>query len=194
MNKFLLSSLLACCVLSSINAEAPLQKQTVTLEKYTNQDNGYTIEYPSDWKKNEVPQLDLVLFSPSKGNDETAHASLNIVSEKVGSEINLDKFYSESASNLASALKDVQIEKTGLIELNGTPSKWMLYTHIMQGFKFQVLQYFVVANDTIFLITFSSQAAHFDLYRQDFENIANSFKVTNPKPLISTPVMHQKQK
>ena len=130
--------------------------QTVQLEKYINSEKGYSIEYPSDWKKNDVPQLDLVLFAPTQKNDDKPHASMNIVSEKVGSGINLEQFYSESANNLTTALKDVQVEKTGSIQLNGTTSKWMLYTHVMQGVKFRVLQYFIVADETIFLMTFST--------------------------------------
>jgi hypothetical protein len=153
------------------------QTQTVQLEKYTNSEKGYSIEYPSDWKKNDVPQLDLVLFAPTQKNDDKPHASMNIVSEKVGPGINLEQFYSESANNLTSALKDVQVEKTGSIQLNGTTSKWMLYTHVMQGVKFRVLQYFIVAEETIFLMTFSASDEDFNQYRQDFENIASTFKV-----------------
>jgi hypothetical protein len=168
-----------CCGFSVIAAESNGNTQTVQLEKYTNAEKGYSIEYPSDWKKNDVPQLDLVLFAPTKEAGEMPHASVNIVSEKVGKGIHLEQFYSESVSNLSTALKEVQVEKSGTAELNGITGKWIQYTHVMQGVKFKVLQYFVVADETIFLITFSSSADDFEQYRPDFEKIANSFKVAN---------------
>jgi len=144
-------------------------------EKYTNTEKNYTITYPSTWKKTDVPRLDLVLFAPPKASDESTHASMNVVSEKVGPGISLEQFYSESAANLASALKDVVVEKNGNKDLNGVPTKWIQYTHVMQNIKFRVLQYFIVAQDTVFLLTFSTVADSFDSYREEFDAIANSF-------------------
>jgi hypothetical protein len=193
-HKILLASIVWCCA-CALNAEDKSQQNaTIELEKYTNHDKGYSLDYPADWKKSDVPQLDLVLFAPTKGKDENPHASMNIVSEKVGKGINLEQFYSESAANLSGALKEVSVEKSGLTLLNGTPSKWMLYTHTMQGIKFRVLQYFIVAQETIFLITFSASAEDFDRYQSDFKAIANSFKIAPSlthieiaKPSTATP-------
>ncbi len=189
MNKLytiLVASLFACCIMTTVNADEFIEsKQAVSLEKYTNTANGYSLEYPSDWKKNDVPQLDLVLFAPYKEKDDKPLASMNVISEKVGNGINLEQFYSQSATNLSTALKEVNVEKTGTTMLNGTPSKWMQYTHVMQGVKFTVIQYFIVSNETIYLITFSASKDEFEQYRPDFERIANSFKlqVQAPQPI-----------
>lgn len=160
-----------------VQAEKSEQTQTLQFEKYTNAEKGYSIEYPADWKKNDVPQLDLVLLAPNE-KDSRTHASMNIVSEKVGPEISLERFYTESANNLSSALKDVKVGKSGTASLNGTPSKWIQYTHVMQGVSFEVLQYFVVADETIYLLTFSSSDEDFEKYRSDFVHMANTFKIT----------------
>lgn len=194
--KILLASLFSCCtftvsaeetVLDQAQTQQPKQivptaqntPAAVHLEKYSNFEKEYSLEYPSNWMKNDVPQLDLVLFAPPKEKDGNPHASMNVVSEKVGEKISLDQFYSESATNLTSALKDVKVEKNGTVQFNGVPSKWMQYTHVMQGVTFRVLQYFIVADQTIFLMTFSSSDKDFDDYRADFEKIANSFKIAN---------------
>lgn len=188
----LTAMVLASSTLSYADEQAMTAPQPVTLsEKYTNTEKNYSIEYPTDWKKNDVPRLDLVLFAPSKGPDANSHASMNIVSEKVGPGITLEQFYSESASNLTTALKDVQVEKTGNSQLNGVPTKWLLYTHVMQNIKFRVMQYFMVAQETVFLLTFSAVAENFDSYKPEFEAIANSFKLVKSAPLIApaaTPV------
>lgn len=152
------------------------QTQIAKFEKYTNTEKGYSLEYPSDWKKSDVPQLDFVLFAPTE-NNERAHASLNVVSEKVGMEINLEQFFNESTKNLASALKEVKIEKTGSAKLNGIEAKWVQYTHVLQGMTFRVLQYFIVSSETIYLITFSASEEDFDKYRKDAEHIASTFKI-----------------
>jgi hypothetical protein len=180
--KILMIYALTCTL--AVNAvetiQEPRTEQNAQLETFKNEEKGYSVEYPSDWKKSDVPQLDLVLFAPTKDHESTPHASMNIVSEKVGSAVSLEQFYTESAANLSSALKEVHVEKSGSSTLNGTPSKWTLYTHVMQGVKFRVLQYFVVANDSIYLMTFSTAADDFDGYKGEFEKIANSFKITAP--------------
>lgn len=181
--KIAASLFLAIITTTQICAETPAASApTPSLtEKYTNTEKNYSIAYPSTWKKAEVPRLDLVLFAPPKGSEDNTHASMNVVSEKVGPGITLEQFYSESAANLTTALTDVNVEKTGSGDIDGIPTKWVLYTHVMQNIKFRVLQYFLVAQDNVYLITFSSVADSFKDYNSEFENIVKSFKMTKQK-------------
>jgi hypothetical protein len=162
---------------SNYGDEKPAAAPNATLEKYTNAEKQYSIDYPSSWKKTDVPELDIVIFAPSRGDENHPKASLNVVSQNVGTSIPLDTFYNESIDNLKKALKDVNVEKTGTSSLNGTESKWVIYTHVMQNIKFRVLQYFVVSDQTVYLITFGSADTDFDSYKKEFEQIVSSFKI-----------------
>lgn len=162
-------------------AVTPQAEAPVTIEKYTNTEKHYSIQYPSNWKRNDVPKLDFVLFAPQLGEETNTYASMNIVSEKVGPGITLNQFYTESVANLSSALKDVTVDKNGDTLINNIPAKWVLYSHVMQNIKLQVLQYFIVANETVYLLTFSSSADSFQDYQTSFENIADSLHITKPK-------------
>lgn len=182
-----LSAILSTTLLFSIIAasataiDIPMSTEPVQLsEKYTNTEKNYSINYPSNWTKADVPKLDIVLFAPPKKSGTNAYATMNIVSEKLGSGITLERFYSESAANLASALKEVEIEKTGNTQISGVLSKWILYTHVLQNIKFRVLQYFFVFDETVYLLTFSAAADEFDTYLPEFEEIALSFKILKP--------------
>jgi len=156
----------------------------VPKDHYSNTEKGFSLDYPSNWKKSDIPQLDFILFAPSTQANGFPHASMNVVSEKVGSEVTLEQFYKESADNLQKALKEVSVQKNGSIDLNGVPAKWLLYTHNMQGVTFRVIQYFAVANESIYLITFSAANDAFDSYLPAFEEILHSFKLqkTPAKP------------
>lgn len=195
MKKYLFVSLSAlmmtCASYSPLFAEA--QAAPELKEHYTNTEKNYTITYPSSWKKTNVPRLDVVLFAPPKSPEDNAHASMNIVSEKVGAGITLDQFYSESAANLKTALQDVVVEKTGSADINGIPTKWILYTHVMQNVKFRVLQYFIAHHETVFLLTFSSAVDSFDSYRHDFDEIAKSFKLEKQLPSTAHPLPEKAQ-
>lgn len=177
----LMTSLLACspilCSAAETATEAPKQNGALT-EKYTNKEKQYSINYPSDWQRKEVPSIDFVLFAPPKGNDAQVHASMNIIAEKVSPPVTLTQFYTESINNITTELKDVKIDSSGEISLNGTTSKWVVYSHKMQDIDFKVLQYFAVANDKVYLLTFSALANDFASYKPEFEKIAETFKVT----------------
>lgn len=159
------------------------------LEKYINEEKKYSIEYPKDWQKQDLPRLDIVIFAPAKDADAQTHATMNIVSEKVDETVSLEKFYTESIKHLTTELKEVQVEKTGELNVDHLPSKWILYNHVMLQNKFRVLQYFFVGNGYIYLLTFSSPAENFDNYRPVFESIASSFRLlpinSNPSNPIS---------
>ena len=181
VKQFYFMILFALSLTSTLQAagpETPISTEVPSLEKYVNKEKNYSIEYPSDWKKSDVPRLDIVLFAPQKSKEVESYASMNIVAEKVGPEITLNQFYTESTSNLKEALSNVQIEKIGESQMNGVPSKWTLYVHEMKNIKFKVLQYFIVTNETVYLMTFSSTTDTFGDYQKDFEKIAASFHLT----------------
>jgi len=161
-----------------VTTEAPAQAQPQSWLKgnYVNKEKKYSINYPAQWQKKDVPRLDIALFPPPKGAALQPHASMNIVSEVVGPAISLDQFYSESVKNINNELKDVHVDAKGDITLNGIPAKKIQYTHIMGGVNFTVLQYFIVGQETIYLLTFSALSDDFDSYKNDFENVASSFR------------------
>lgn len=161
----------------SFGAETQTPAQAVKLEKYSNSEKGYSIEYPSTWKKTDVPQLDIALFAPSIGEANSPRASLNIVSDNVGVIVPLNTFYNESVNNLKESLKEVKIENSGTATINGVESKWVIYTHVMQNVKFRVLQYFIASDKSVYLITFGAVDQDFDHYKAEFEEIVKTFTI-----------------
>jgi hypothetical protein len=146
---------------------------------YVNKTRNYEINYPAQWEKKQAPGLDVILFAPMKRGALHSDATMNIISEKIGTEVSLEQLYSESLKNLTTELKETHIEASGEVLLNKTPSKWVRYTHLMNGAKFTVLQYFILAQETIYLMTFSSPTDLYQKYQSDFENIASSFHITS---------------
>lgn len=152
------------------------------MEKYVNEDKKYSIEYPKGWEKQNWPNLDLVLLSPSPIDPGTqTHATMNVISQHVGDAVTLEQFFNESLKHLNSALKDVQVDQTGDQNLNGTPSKWAVYSHKIAEIPMRVIQYFIVADGNMYLLTFSANGNDFDHYRPTFESIASSFRLLKGK-------------
>lgn len=177
-----LLALLACLlVFGGLITYLPASSATVEeaappLEKYINEEKGYSIEYPKNWQKQEIPRLDLVLLSPPKDAESQTHATMNLVSETVGDKVSLDQFYNESVKHLTTELQEVKLEKSGDLNIHGIPSKWVQYSHRMVDSNFRVLQYFLVAQGNIYLITFSAIADDFDHFYPICQKIAASFR------------------
>ncbi|MBA3815888.1 MAG: hypothetical protein H0X29_05095 [Parachlamydiaceae bacterium] len=157
-------------------SSAVVEEAAPPMEKYINEEKGYSIEYPKDWQKQEIPRLDIVLLSPTRNAESQTHANMNLVSEAVGEKVTLDQFYDESVKHLTAELVDVKVEKTGDLNIHGIPSKWIQYKHRMIDNNFGVLQYFMVAEGNIYLITFSGVTEDFEHFLTAFEKIAASFK------------------
>jgi hypothetical protein len=147
---------------------------------YVNKEHNYQIDYPVQWEKRQSPPLDLILFAPLKPGALHSNATMNLISQNIGSGVTLDQVYEQSIKNLTSELKDVQIQTSGEAKLNGIPSKWVRYTHAMKGMKFTVLQYFILQGENVYLMTFSTPTDQYEAYRSDFENIASSFRSLSP--------------
>lgn len=158
-------------------SSATVEEAAPPQERYVNKEKNYSIEYPKDWQTQDIPRLDIVLISPSRNADTQTHATMNLVSESVGDSVSLDQFYNESIKHLTAELKDVKIEKSGDLNIHGVPSKWIQYSHQMLDSNFRVLQYFIVTQGNVYLMTFSALSDDFDHFMTTYESIANSFKI-----------------
>ena len=197
MNKFLIYFFL-CLVLATFpfvysiySQETKTEEDILSTEKkahpevetYVNKEKKYVIQYPSSWQtRPKTENFDLILVAPPIGAETHVSATMNMLSEFVGPSLTLDQFFDENIPNITTELKEAKVEATGAQIINGAPLKWALYTHTMNNLKLRVLQYFIIANETAYLITFSSIADDFNFYKNQFEAIAQSFHL-----LVSPP-------
>jgi hypothetical protein len=165
-----------CAAIGTFNSTLCAEQATAQATHYTNDAKKYSVDYPGAWQKKEISNLDLFLFAPLKNSLQEAPASINIISEKVGQDVSLNKFYTESVANLVRELKDVKIEKSGEQTTDRVTAKWIQYSHQIMSINFRVMQYFYVENGNLYVVTFSAPSAVFDSYRPDFDVVMNSLK------------------
>lgn len=179
--KHLIAYILTIATLSAtwncpLHAELMAPKTT----HYNNDSKNYEVDYPSSWQKKEIPNLDLFLFAPLKNSQQQAPASVNIISEKIGTDVNVNKFYADSIANLVKELKDVKIEKSGDQKIGNATAKWIQYTHQIQSINFRVMQFFLVENGYLYLITYSAPLSEFDTHKPEFDSMTNSMRFKTP--------------
>jgi hypothetical protein len=184
---FLISNILGINGIYTQEVKTPEAKEEVReelqQETYVNKEKKYEIQYPKSWQTRATPnQFDLVLIAPPLPGENQISGTMNIISEKIGSAFTLEEFFNENIPNITTELKDAHVEKIGNQSLHGVPSKWALYSHKMNNLTLKVLQYFIVANEHAYLLTFSAIDEEFPAYKKEFEKIAESFRL-----LVSSP-------
>lgn len=175
--KIILSSTLLLCPFTSVTAKltSALELPATPVKTYVNQEDNYSIEYPSDWiDPIEVAIKGLIRAKP-KTNDSSSSASMSVSSEYVGDSITVEDVSAEIFSYFPDGGGYI---KTGESDLNGIPSKWILYSFETNESDTQVivLQYLIVAQETKYIITFGTTEEDFDVFLPEFESIVSSFR------------------
>lgn len=146
----------------------------VNLETYVNEDTKFTLQYPSNWMKmDDMGLIDLMLLSPGKISSPSS-ANMNVLSENLENSYTLEEVYSEVVAHFTA--QNINF-KSGEVDINGIPSKWMLYDYSMNGVEFPTLQYLIVHQNKMYTLTYGGVEDDFNLYYSDFEKIVSSFRL-----------------
>lgn len=181
MKSLVVFILAACASIAPCTAELYAQTTLPQLSRYSNDTKNYSVDYPAGWQRKEIANLDLFLFAPLKNATQEAPASANIISEKVDPDVTVNKFYTDSVTNLVKELHEVKIEKTGDQIIDGAPAKWIQYNHRIMSINFRVVQYFLVKDGFLFLITLSAPSEDFDAYKSEFDAVILSMRFKSKK-------------
>lgn len=164
------SCLLLFCQPKPLFASISTQHVHPSIKTYLNEEKKFFIEYPSNWIRVTVEPstIDLVLLAPPSS------ANINIVAESADECPTLDQAYSEAVSAFINCELDL---KSGDLELNGIPSKWIFSSYVHQGVEIHVLQYLIVVQEMQYVISFGASSEDFGSYYSEFEKIMDSFRL-----------------
>ncbi|HEV8051465.1 MAG TPA: hypothetical protein VGP47_03150 [Parachlamydiaceae bacterium] len=175
MNRIYLLLTLILCNSMPIIASFEIQNEDVNyLETKNFEEKKYYIECPSDWIKTSVtPFHDLYISSSTKDLTPTAPINMHVITRHVDSPVTLEELYTEAITMLSSM---TPILKTGDLDINGVPSKWITYAFSENDQETQILQFLIVDQETQFLILFVMVPEDDESY-SEFEKITSSFRV-----------------
>ncbi len=146
---------------------------------YSNKEKGYSIKFPLWWIVEEFNQGEQIKASrTADGAKDHFQEKVSLSIVKSDQPIPLDSFFSENIKGLKELFKFQEIKK-GEVSLNQTAAKWILYSFQPDSLKdnVQILQYFLVKNRQTCILTFISTPAHFNQYKNQFREIAQSFEL-----------------
>ena len=144
---------------------------------YRNQEKGFSIEFPGDWEQIEGYMGTTILaLSPLENAQDRFRENVNVIVNTLPEEISLDEHFQQNLAAIGEALGDYQELGKGSTTIDKTDTRWLAYSHRMEGYQLKALVYIMIKNGREYVITFSANSDDFSRYLNKFETIAHSLR------------------
>ncbi len=141
---------------------------------YDNPNLGFTLEYPSDWVKEES----LSFISPRLSVSDEAPESIAVTTEPNLSNLTLQEYSNSSLSMLESQFPNFTLIESSNSTLSGYPAYQILYTYTFEGVDLKNLQIWTLADDMVYVLTYGGTTKEFDNSFPVIQNMIDSFEIT----------------
>ena len=138
----------------------------------------YSLQSPAGWLIDSSKQMgtDLVFFSMPDNASDRFRENINVlVQNTTGMKIDLKKFTAISEAQIKTMAKDAKILESTTV--NGPKGQYqkIIYTATQSGAPLKFEQYYFVTDSKAYVVTLTTEAAKFELYRETGEQVLNSF-------------------
>jgi hypothetical protein len=140
---------------------------------YNNPNLGFTLEYPSDWQKEES----LSFTSPQGGMGDRAPEAINVVTEVLpSSDFSLDS-YTDAAMGQVESFENFQLLNSSSTTLGGLPAHMIVYTFTDELTPLQNLQAWTVKDGMAYVITYGGVPEEFESSLPALQSVLDSFSL-----------------
>ncbi|MBA4076495.1 MAG: hypothetical protein C0508_15745 [Cyanobacteria bacterium PR.023] len=143
---------------------------------YADKQNGYSIDFPSDWKTKSDPIVSLVATPAAQIKEANSFPNVKIVARSLPSGETLDTICDKSMRQWATLW---QVQSDQRSQKGGTPTRRLVLMQIIPQFnlKTKVLKAFAVGGDNYYIISCADKPEHFEESKKTFEAIIDSLKL-----------------
>lgn len=143
------------------------------LAPYNNPNLGFSLEYPSDWEKEES----LSLTSPQGGMGNRAPEVISVVTEVLpSSNFSLDS-YTDAAMSQVESFENFQLLNSSSTTIGGFPAHMIVYTFTDEQTPLQNLQAWTVKDGMAYVITYGGVPEEFDSSLSALQSVMDSFSL-----------------
>jgi hypothetical protein len=143
------------------------------LVPYNNPNLGFSLEYPSDWQKEES----LSFITPQGGTGDRSPEIINVVTEVLpSSDFNLDS-YTNAAMGQVESFENFQLLNSSSTTLGGLPAHMIVYTFTDEQTPLQNLQAWTVKDGVAYVITYGGVPEEFDSSLPALQSVLDSFSL-----------------
>jgi serine/threonine-protein kinase len=179
-----------------MNEETKTQQQNTTTEEkiveptkvvsnklltYTNEEEGISIDYPSDWKiQTGIDDITVVSFSsPLQSKADMFQESVSVMIQDFSETgMDLETFDQDNKTVLPLYMENLKITKEEPIEINGEPGKLIIFTGNYPGLDTPNanIQAYTVWDDYAYTISYTGQQGDFEKFLPTVQEMLKSFE------------------
>ncbi len=143
---------------------------------YADKQNGYSIDFPSDWKTKTDPIVNLVATPAALIKEANSFPNVKVVARALPSGETLDSICDKSMRQWATLW---QVQSDQHSQKGGTPTRRLVLMQIIPQVNLQtkVLKAFAVGGDNYYIISCADKPEHFEESKKTFEAIIDSLKL-----------------
>jgi hypothetical protein len=142
--------------------------------------NSYKLQYPKSWSLDSSRALgsDLFVFSPLEDETDKFRENVNVMIQNLkGQNIDLEKYKEITEKQIANLATDGEIIESS-IKKSATGDFFRITYVMTQGkFRIKITSICILREGQAYLVTFSSELAKYDSYKETSENILSSFSL-----------------
>jgi hypothetical protein len=143
---------------------------------YADKQNGYSIDFPSDWKTKTDPIVNLVATPAAQIKEANSFPNVKVVARSLPSGETLDTVCDKSMRQWATFW---QVQSDQRSQKGRTPTRRLVLMQIIPQVNLQikVLKAFAVGGDNYYIISCADKPEHFEESKKTFEAIIDSLKL-----------------
>jgi hypothetical protein len=143
------------------------------LAPYNNPNLGFSLEYPTNWQKEES----LTFTSPQGGTGDRAPEVINVVTEVLpSSDFSLDS-YTDAAMGQVESFENFQLINSSSTTLGELPAHMIVYTFTDEQTPLQNLQAWTVKDGMAYVITYGAVPEEFEGSLPALQRVLDSFSL-----------------
>lgn len=185
---FVLGALTGLPLAVSAAEEATKQQGSQLIEV---KEKNFSLEVPSDWVKDKPREgLDLFIYAPVPAGEKVALTNIGVVAGKVSRDLSLANFYKVNVDNLPKAFENFNEIASGTGGIPKESTNWIHFTRTLKTEAGEIsldeLQYYLIAGEYGYVITFSATPNEYLQNRGIFERVVGTFKILPFTPVLQT--------
>ncbi len=138
----------------------------------------YTLTCPDSWeKKTDYMGTDVIYLSPLEDSNDEFRENVNVIVEKLPSNMGLNQYVDISLKNAGKMLTDYRNLENSAVQLNGLDAQRIVSIYRMGDMRICALSYVIVKGRKAYTITCTALDSTYEKYKQQFEDICGTMKV-----------------
>lgn len=157
--------------------KAPEQGINSNYYIYRSTGNVFNINYPKTWKAEEDSETSVTFTAPGSSSGSYGE-KVNVTAEDLKGKIDDLSMVKLTKLNAASkTIEDYNQEDFDDVIINNVQGEMVIYSGKQGGFNLKWYQVFIIGNERIYTITYSTEADKFDSRLETTEAMINTFKL-----------------